>query len=134
MFNRLLVPTDLTDATSRALSVAVDVASERAHIDVLHVIERIPNLPDFELRLFYERLQHDGQTRLEALVKGLHLRTGQTIESHLLVGRRADEIVRFSQAAASDLVILHHRPDGALLGSISYRVSVLAPCSVLLLK
>lgn len=134
MFRRLLVPTDLTDATLPALSAVLNLAPQAAHIDLLHVIERIPNVPDAELRVFYDRLEHDAHTRMRSFVETLQLRERYTVECHVALGRRADDIVRFSQSARSDLILLQHRPNGALLGSLSYRVSVLAPCSVLLLK
>jgi nucleotide-binding universal stress UspA family protein len=136
MFQRLLVPTDLTDATLGAIDVALGLAAPRgAQIALLHVIERVPNLEDREMRTFYDRLERDAQKRMRELA-GKAGQSGEVeLVAHVVLGRRADEIVRFAEAGGTDLIILQHESDrGALLGSIAYKVSILAPCSVLILK
>ena len=71
MFQTILVPTDLTDRTIKALNVALNVAaSDASHITLLHVIETIDGTEDEELANFYRKLeqreacqdgrQHDG--------------------------------------------------------------------------
>jgi nucleotide-binding universal stress UspA family protein len=136
MFERILVPTDLTDESRQALDLALALASPTgARVILLHVIERIPNLDDRELRTFYDQLERESRSRLHALIGGAHKPGDVEIEQSVLFGRRAEEIVRTAEDSNCDLVILRHSTDGTpLLGSISYKVSVLAPCSVLLLK
>jgi universal stress protein A len=136
MFQHILVPTDLTDASRRALDLALALASpDGARVTLLHVIERIPNLDDRELRTFYDQLERDARMRLHQLCGSAHHPGNVEIVQTLLFGRRADEIVRTADESDCDLVILQHTvANTPLLGSISYRVSVLAPCSVLLLK
>lgn len=57
MFQRILVPTDLTDESRQSLNLALALASPTgARVILLHVIERIPNLDDQELRTFYDQL------------------------------------------------------------------------------
>jgi nucleotide-binding universal stress UspA family protein len=136
MFQRILVPTDLTDESRQALDLALSLASPAdARIILLHVIERIPNLDDRELRTFYDQLERDSRSRLHTLAGSAHRPGNVEIEQSVLFGRRAEEIVRTAEDSDCDLVILKHSmADTPLLGSISYKVSVLAPCSVLLLK
>lgn len=135
MFQRLLVPTDLTDATPRAIDVALGLASPRgAQVALLHVIERVPNLEDREMRTFYDRLERDAQKRMRELSAKAGASGDVELVPHVVLGRRADEIVRFAEAGGTDLIILQHESDRALLGSIAYKVSILAPCSVLILK
>ena len=136
MFQNILVPTDLTEESRRALDAALALASPGgARLTLLHVIERIPNLDDRELRTFYDQLERDARMRLHQLIAGAHSPGKVEIVQTLLFGRRADEIVRAADESSCDVVILQHTAsDTPLLGSISYRVSVLAPCSVLLLK
>jgi universal stress protein A len=136
MFQHILVPTDLTDESRQALDLALSLASPTgARVILLHVIERIPNLDDRQLRTFYDRLERDDRLRLHALSGSAHRPDGVEIEQSLVFGRRAEEIIRTAEEANCDLIILRHSTAGApLLGSISYKVSVLAPCSVLLLK
>jgi universal stress protein A len=136
MFHRILVPTDLTAASKRTLDLALALASPReAQVTLLHVIERIPNLDDSEMRTFYDQLERDARSALRDLVAHAHTPGQVEIVQELVFGRRADEIVEMAKERGADLVILQHAQDGSpLLGSISYKVSVLAPCSVLLLK
>jgi nucleotide-binding universal stress UspA family protein len=136
MFARILVPTDLTDNTRRALDLALALASpQKAQVRLLHVVERIPNLEDRELRGFYNQLKEEARRRMCELVSGAHSPGNVEIVQELLFGRRADEIVRTAKDTESDLVILQHAQDPhPLLGSISYKVSMLTPCSVMLLK
>jgi nucleotide-binding universal stress UspA family protein len=136
MFQRILVPTDLTDETRQALDLALALASPiGARVILLHVVERIPNLDDRELRSFYDQLERDGLLRLNALSGSAHEPGSVELERMVLFGRRAEEIVRTAEDANCDLIILQHASDQRpVLGSISYKVSILAPCSVLLLK
>jgi nucleotide-binding universal stress UspA family protein len=136
MFQRILVPTDLTDGSRRALDLALALASpDGAEVTLFHVVERIPNLDDRELRTFYDQLERDARLRLHTLAGGAHSPGRVEIVQTIVFGRRAEEIVRAAEDGNSDLVILQHAEDEKpLLGSISYKVSVLAPCSVLLLK
>jgi nucleotide-binding universal stress UspA family protein len=136
MFHRILVPTDLTDASQRGLDTALSLTSpQHAQVTLLHVIERIPNLDDHELRTFYDRLERDARTRLGEVVAHAHLPGHVEIVQELVVGRRADEIIEMATERNADLIVLQHGQDEhPLLGSISHNVSVLAPCTTLLLK
>lgn len=136
MFQRLLVPTDLTESTKGALDAALGLAAPRgAEIALLHVIERVPNLEDREMRTFYDKLEHDAQHWMRELTGRTTVAGNVKLLSHVLLGRRPDEIVRFAETDGSDLIILQHDADrGPLLGSTTYKVSILAPCSVLILK
>lgn len=136
MFQRILVPTDLTDESRRALDLALALASpDTAQVTLLHVVERIPNLDDRELRSFYEQLERDARLRLHALSGSAHHPGKVEIVQTVVFGRRAEEIVRTADDSNCDLIILQHSTtDTPVLGSISYKVSILAPCSVLLLK
>jgi nucleotide-binding universal stress UspA family protein len=136
MFQRLLVPTDLSDASRRAIDLALALASPQgAEVTLLHVIERIPNLEDRELRTFYQQLERDARSRLRELAAHAHSPGDVAIVQEVAIGRRSDEIIEMAEDRHADLIILQHAQDQRpLLGSISYRVTVLAPCSVLLLK
>ena len=136
MFQRILVPTDLTDESREALDLALALASPAgARVMLLHVIERIPNLNDSELRGFYDQLERDSRSRLHALSGSAHQPGDVEIEQTVLFGRRAEEIIRTAEDSNCDLIILKHSTEAKpALGSISYKVTVLAPCSVFLLK
>ena len=136
MFQRILVPTDLTDTTHGALALAVDLARRRfdSRITVLHVIARIPNLADRELRDFYERLEHVACGRIAGLLSDIAGTDDVKITHQVVMGKPADQIVEYAAKDKTDLIVLQHGEDESRLGSVSYKVSVTAPCSVLLLK
>ena len=61
------------------------------------------------------------------------------VESAVVDGRRADEIVKFAAANDVDLIVLaSHRVNASMVnrdwGTISYKVGILAQCPVLLVK
>jgi nucleotide-binding universal stress UspA family protein len=64
------------------------------------------------------------------------LRRGVDIQCEVVIGRPATDIVRVAEERGADLIVLQHhtRHDAPALGSVSYKVGVLAKCSALLLK
>jgi universal stress protein A len=61
------------------------------------------------------------------------------VEHVIVLGKRHDEIIKCAVEKQADLILMSsHRVDpdrpAANFGSISYRVAVLAPCAVLLVK
>jgi len=137
MFGRILVATDLTPATRNSLRVALDLARrDESEILLVHVIRRIPGLPDRELREFYDRLKREARLYMHELSAGFTRERGVEIACEIVRGQPAQELVRLARARGVDLIILAHREGGARapLGSVSYKVGHLAPCSVLLIK
>ena len=137
MFQRILLPVDFTPKNRRALRLAVELAHQgRATITLLHVIERIELLPDAELRGFYRKLEGLARRQLASMADGLAKR-GCNVRQSIRRGSRVAEIVE--SAAGMDLVLLaSHRVDRRRLSrgwdTLSYRVAILAPCPVLLVK
>jgi nucleotide-binding universal stress UspA family protein len=61
------------------------------------------------------------------------------VESAVVYGRRAEEIVKYASANNVDLIVLaSHRVNPSMVnrdwGTISYKVGILAQCPVLLVK
>jgi nucleotide-binding universal stress UspA family protein len=139
MFQKILVTTDLTDRTIKALDAATNVAaSDKSHIILLHVIETIAGPEDEQLTGFYRKLEQRALKKMNDLV-------GRTSKKHAHVdievrfGKRPDEVLRFARDQHADLIVLASHPldpsqPRASLGSMSYKLGVLAPCAVLLLK
>src|SRR5262245_4974054 len=115
MFQHILVPTDLTDSTHRALALAVDLAHQRcgSQVTLLHVVESIPNLPDRELREFYKRLEHVACVRIQTMLGGISGTGDVSINHHITVGRPADEIVTYAEHNQTDLIVLEHTHEDA---------------------
>jgi nucleotide-binding universal stress UspA family protein len=139
MYRRILVPTDLTDRTIKALEVAGNIAAPGdARITLLHVIETIAGSDFGELSPFYRRLEQHASDRLKEIIArtpGMRI----ALDTEVVYGKRAEEVLRFVRANDVDLVILAShavdpsQPYGSL-GTMSYKLGILAPCAVLLVK
>lgn len=139
MFDRILVPTDLTERTNKALDLALRLAEPGpSRVTLLHVIQTIQGLESGELKEFYERLEHKARATMTAL-SHRSPGTGITVISEVVYGARAEEIVRFAAGHNVDLIVLpSHRVNPSIVdrdwGTISYQVGILAQCPVLLVK
>ena len=138
-FGHVLVPTDLTERTERALSV-IDAMTlpETSQITLLHVIETIDGVRTSELKTFYARLERKARAAMRALARSVGKATPRA-DVAIVYGRRAEEIVAFAAANHVDLIVLaSHRVNPSLAnrdwGTISYKVGILAQCPVLLVK
>jgi nucleotide-binding universal stress UspA family protein len=61
------------------------------------------------------------------------------VDVEIVYGRRAEETLRFARANQTDLIVLASHPIDPSqpyrgLGTMSYRLAILAPCAVLLVK
>jgi nucleotide-binding universal stress UspA family protein len=144
MFGHILVPTDCTPDTKKALDIAVRMQSlEKNHelaqrITLLHVIEAIADDDTEDFQRFYTTLTKRAEKKMKELSAGYapHL---ANIESKVLLGSRVAEILNFAQEQAVDLILLNsHRIDldnpTEGWGTISHKVGILAPCPVMLVK
>ena len=138
MFETILVPTDLHEKTLRALDVSVRMAlREQGRILLLHVIETIED--DGEaFDAFYERLRKRAEEKLKDMAARYADRQ-VPIDRHIVLGKRVREIVEFAGRHAVDVIVLRsHKIDPANpaegWATISYRVAILAPCPVLMVK
>lgn len=140
MFKNLLVPTDLSEKSSRALEIALDMAEKRGgcRITFLHVIERIEDSDDDEFKSFYDRLASKARLKMNEIVKQYSHRKAE-IDNEIVFGNRVGEIVDFAYKHAIDLIILSsHKLDKLDAvqdwATISYKVGILAPCPVMMVK
>ena len=139
MFKHILVPTDLTDKSLTALDIAVKMArGEKGMVTLLHVIETIDNAEYREFEDFYETLKSRAHRKMEEIAAS-HGARGVRIEVAIALGKRVEEIVRFAESHGPDLIALSshkvERQGGARgFGTISYKVGLLAPCPVMMVK
>ena len=138
MFDKLLVPVDLTARNARAIDVARDLVAEQGgEVTLLHVIETL-DLPYEELQEFYKRLEDRAAIAMEAMAEPLRT-AGLSVDQEVCYGKRAEEVVRYAADNGIDLIVLNsHRVDltnpGAGWTTMSYKVAILAQCPVLLVK
>ena len=139
MFQRILVPVDLTEKSLKAVDMAYELAAQTgAEVVLLHVIQTIEHVEFEELKPFYDRLESSARKGLQEFAERFaanKLRVDQAI----VYGQRTKEIIDFTIQNRIDLVVMaSHRIDpdrpGHDWSSISYAVAVLSPCPVLLLK
>jgi nucleotide-binding universal stress UspA family protein len=139
MFQQILLPLDLTDRHQRALDIAAELAARaKAAVTLLHVIETLAGLSVEEEKGFYQRLDHASRGHLDRWGKQLGDRH-VAWRAEVRYGHRAAECVRYVREVAADLIVLTAPPidpdNPAIgLGSMSYKVGVLSPCPVLLVK
>lgn len=138
-FNNILVPVDLGERTLHAVDVAFELAeANKARVTLLHVIESIGALDDGELETFYRQLTNRAEESLDRLVQRF-VDAGLSAEYRIRRGRRLDEILEFAEDRKIDLIVLSsHRVDPEQpvksFGTLSYQISVLCSCPVLLVK
>jgi len=127
--NRILICTDFSENSERALDYAISVTEEYgAELTVMHVVEEAPS------NAKKEEVVAAAKQRLERLIP-TEKRT--TLKTKILVclGKPYQRIVEYAREAEIDLVTMGVRGAGALdraiFGSTTYRVIQLGPCPVL---
>ncbi len=139
MFQRILVPTDLSEKSMAGIDRAYDLAAQsRAEVILLHVIETADYIAFDEMKEFYERLEKSAKGGLQEVAERFKA-VDLNISEAVVYGHRTKAIVDFAVDNRADLIVLaSHRIDpdrpGHDWSSISYAVAILAPCPVLLVK
>lgn len=141
-FHHILVPVDISPQNKTSLDIAFELAVEnKAGVTLLHVIQTIDPVgtePDAEAQLFYERLSSRVAADLEGLVQRFR-DAGVDVQGKVRIGDRLNEIVLFAAEHNVDLIVMSsHRVDPknpvASWGTLSYKVSVVCECPILLVK
>ncbi|MBX3439249.1 MAG: universal stress protein [Planctomycetaceae bacterium] len=139
-FHHILVPLDFSQKNLAALDIAFEIAEvNSARVTLLHVIERLEEAAeDQESEVFYARLQQRADAELESRWQRF-ADAKITAEYRVRFGKRAPEIVHFVRERDVDLIVLSSHPVDEIqplksLASVSYQVSLFAPCPVLLVK
>ena len=139
MFKKILLPFDLTDRHQQAVDAAIDLARQSGgEIVLLHVIEVIAGSSLEEEKDFYGRLEKMARKHLGKI--GKHLQAQKVSwQTEIAYGQRGPEVVRYADNAAADLIVLtapRLDPNNLAIGwgSLSYKISLLARCPVMLVK
>lgn len=139
MYERILVPTDGSDGTSRVLAHAADLA--RIHdstLDFVYVVNTaaFANLPmETSWEGVRESLQDEGETVLDEAERAVE---EVPSERHVLEGGPSREIVAYAEQSGADLVVMGTHGRGGinriLLGSVAERVVRSSPIPVLTIR
>jgi nucleotide-binding universal stress UspA family protein len=139
MFHHILVPTDLTERSLKALDVALGMTTpDGGQITLLHVIETIEDADVDEFGDFYRQLENRAREKMEQVALKV-LEHQPVIRKEIIYGKRVIEIVRFAEDRGVDLIVLSsHRVEREsgphAWGTISYKVGILSHCPVMLVK
>ncbi|NLD37135.1 MAG: universal stress protein [Desulfatiglans sp.] len=139
MFRNILVPTDLTEKSLKAIEIAAGMGKGKpCHITLLHVVETIEDDEGDEFREFYDKIAARAEKNMAKIARRYET-DNIKIHTDIIYGRRVHEIVKYASVKGIDLIILSSHKlnemesnDG--WATISYRVGILAPCPVMMVK
>ena len=142
MFKRILVPTDASEYSRRALKTALELArAVHAEVVLLHV-SYTPQAYwgytiSYGITVTQEQLDQNGELALEATLTGMDTEP-IVITKRVESGHPVTIIVDQIKKENIDLVIMGSHGYGAIagsvLGSVSQRVLQRASCPVLIIK
>lgn len=139
LFHHILVPLDFTQKNNAALRTALKLAKQNhSHVTLLHVIETIDYAEDEEIADFYESMKKKARANLATCAERFHDERIPVSEK-VMMGKRGHGIVTYAMRKEIDLVVLSshkinlHQPSEGW-ATLSYQVSILCQCPVLLVK
>lgn len=141
-FHHILVPLDSTAKNNAAVDIAFELAAQnKTIVSLLHVVQAIDaetDPPDDETAEFYIHIRQRAESEMERLSQRF-LDADLKCEVKVRVGDRLQDIVEFAKHHCVDLIVMSsHRIDPNHLaetwGTLSYKVSVMCDCPILLVK
>ena len=142
-FKEIVVPTDFSEHSLRALDYAIGLAEKYgSQLELVYVIEAGLQSSDMAwINVDYEDInkQHK-KAALEHMerIKKDRVPRGIDINISILLGKSFVEIIRFADSVNADLIVMATQGHGGLshflLGSTTERVVRKAPCPVLTIK
>ena len=139
-FQKILIPVDLSEKGRSMLDWARRMGGPETTTVLFHVIETLEDVPFEEMEAFYRRLEERAVEVLDDWVRELE-GEGVRAERRVVFGHRLEEVLNAAGAegTAPDVILLRSHPvdptsPGRGWATLSYRVAVLAPCPVLLVK
>ncbi|MBW1763909.1 MAG: universal stress protein [Deltaproteobacteria bacterium] len=139
MFEHILVPTDFSEKSKKALEIAIKMTRyEDIHkVTLLHVIETIEGTEQDEFGDFYKKLRTRAEKNMLKMT-GPFKNEADLIDTKIVYGKREAEIVKFAHENQMDLIVLSsHRigeENAYNWATISYKVGILAQCPVMMVK
>ena len=141
-FDLIVVPTDFSDRSLRALDYAVGLAdSFNARLEVVYVHETLPPISDVAWQGDFGDADRDAITRAEASLNELikeRVPGHVDVKGAVVSGQTAKEIIKYAERDNADLIVMStHGRTGlkhALMGSVTEQVVREAPCPVMALK
>jgi nucleotide-binding universal stress UspA family protein len=142
MFKKILVPTDASEYSRRALELALELARLcKAEVELLHVTFTPQAywgyMVSYGITVSQEELERNGELVLEAATTGIDT-SGVTLKKIIDSGHPATIILDEIERENIDLVVMgghgYGPITGSVLGSVSQRVLQRAECPVMIVK
>jgi len=139
MYEKILIPVDLSSANEAVFSTALNLAApDTTDIILLHVIETLQDDEPGEMDDFYEELRADADKKMKDWAAEI-AEDGFEVQAAITYGERGPEITRVAEENDVDLIVqrshrLRREDDNPNVGTVSHQVAVFAPCSVLLVR
>jgi nucleotide-binding universal stress UspA family protein len=148
MFPNMVVALDGSELSKKALKVAIQLAAEQKSVlYLLHVVKEIAFPPYMLGEMAYTNREYDTELNEILRKEGEELLRNAKEQAKekdvvarmvLLTGDPAEEIIEFIKGHDIKLVIMGSRGLGPfkeiMLGSVSHKVSHMAPCPVMIVK
>jgi nucleotide-binding universal stress UspA family protein len=148
MINKILYPTDFSEASEAALPMLRDLAKRYgAEVHVLHVVDlhseflmdggyMVPLLISYPVE--EEQLSEFARKRLDEFVRDHLPDMQESVKKVIALGRPFAEIVQYAQEQGIDLIVIsthgHSALGSVLLGSVAEKVVHKAHCAVLTVR
>jgi len=137
-FRNILIGFDGSEAAAKALDVGFAIARTMdSKLDIVAVAQ--PPEPAASVEL--ETVIHDAHERYEKSLQQIAhnaSENGISVETHIMVGQAAEQIIDKAERDHTNLVIVGQRGmsgfERLVLGSVSERVLRYAPCPVLVVR
>jgi nucleotide-binding universal stress UspA family protein len=129
----ILVGTDFTAGSDRALQVAAGLCTSETTIHLIHILEPVddPDSNDPETQKFYQTLKEKSDKNLADQLASL----GSTkVESEVRIGPRHVTLLEAAEDLNADIIVLGStpmKPDSKLL-SVSHRAALTSTRPILL--
>ena len=138
-FDHILVPLDFTQKNNLALEHSLKLAKrDHSRVTLLHVVETIDYAEDEEIAEFYESMKRRARANLSTCAERFR-EANIAVAEKIVLGKRCHGIITYAMRKNVDLIVLSsHKvqldqpPEG--LATLSYQVSILCQCPVLLVK
>ena len=141
MFHKILVPTDVSDTSRKALDYALEIAKKyNSEVELFHVTYTAQAYwgyaVSYGILVSQEQLDESGEAALEAALTGIDVGDVNLTKKHIS-GHPATAIVEESKNGF-DLIVMgshgHGPISGVVLGSVAQRVLAHANCPVLVVR
>lgn len=134
---KILVPVDGSEFSNKALLQACNIAkNQQSQLSIIHIIEK-PTL-NFLDRSEYIKLVKKFGKKILSKAQKICIEQGITSKTILKEGNIVNEIIKIAKNDNYNLIVVGSKGLGAparfILGSVSQKLAVNSPCSILIIK